>query len=219
MGIDAPCALLTPPHPRDRMRDLRGIEPAEEAGQTTPVDIEVVAGDALKRDHRQTLVLRHQWPCGGHACTRSLIEPRRTCVFWKGSNADGGVGSLAMRGQSMRTIPIAYSAESEPGSCRSEGWPRSGSCGARTDWPGPPRPEPGSQRPLKELESAKRSGPLERLTPIRIFEELRPLGYGGGHDAVRRYAAAWSRTEAEASAVGYVPFSFDPGEAYQFDWR
>ena len=58
----------------------------------------------------------------------------------------------------------------------------------------------------------------ERLTHIRIFEELRSLGYGGGYDAVRRYAAAWSRTETEASAVGYVPLSFDPGEAQQFDW-
>ena len=28
----------------------------------------------------------------------------------------------------------------------------------------------------------------ERLTLIRIFEELRALGYEGGYDAVRRYA-------------------------------
>lgn len=41
----------------------------------------------------------------------------------------------------------------------------------------------------------------ERLTHIRIFEELRTLGYAGGYDAVRRYAASWSRTENEASAA------------------
>jgi transposase len=58
----------------------------------------------------------------------------------------------------------------------------------------------------------------ERLTHIRIFEELRGLGYDGGYDAVRRYAAGWSKTETEASAAAYVPLSFDPGEAYQFDW-
>jgi hypothetical protein len=28
----------------------------------------------------------------------------------------------------------------------------------------------------------------ERLTLIRMFEELRALGYEGGYDAVRRYA-------------------------------
>src|ERR1700680_643786 len=31
----------------------------------------------------------------------------------------------------------------------------------------------------------------ERLTLIRMFEELRGLGYAGGYDAVRRYAKAW----------------------------
>jgi transposase len=58
----------------------------------------------------------------------------------------------------------------------------------------------------------------ERLTRIRIFEDLRALGYDGGYDAVRRYAAVWSRAQSEASAAAYVPLSFDPGEAYQFDW-
>jgi hypothetical protein len=35
---------------------------------------------------------------------------------------------------------------------------------------------------------------------------------------VRRYAAALSKSESAASAAAYVPLSFDPGEAYQFDW-
>lgn len=33
----------------------------------------------------------------------------------------------------------------------------------------------------------------ERLTLIRLFEELRGRGYGGGYDAVRRYARRWSK--------------------------
>ena len=58
----------------------------------------------------------------------------------------------------------------------------------------------------------------ERLTLIRIFEELRALGYAGGYDAVRRYARRWSREHASATAQAYVPLTFAPGEAYQFDW-
>jgi len=58
----------------------------------------------------------------------------------------------------------------------------------------------------------------ERLTLIRIFEELRGLGYAGGYDAVRRYARGWRREHAATSVAAYVPLSFAPGEAYQFDW-
>src|SRR5271156_4546667 len=58
----------------------------------------------------------------------------------------------------------------------------------------------------------------ERLTLIRVFETLRELGYEGGYDAVRRYAAGWLRERSIATAAAYVPLSFAPGEAYQFDW-
>src|SRR3954470_10440473 len=58
----------------------------------------------------------------------------------------------------------------------------------------------------------------ERLTLIRIFEDLRGLGYGGGYDAVRRYAKAWCQERGAAMAEAYVPLTFAPGEAYQFDW-
>ncbi len=68
------------------------------------------------------------------------------------------------------------------------------------------------------LEENSRRPKRERLTRIRIFEELQAQGYEGGYDAVRRYAATWSEVEVAASAGAYVPLSFDPGEAYQFDW-
>ncbi len=58
----------------------------------------------------------------------------------------------------------------------------------------------------------------ERLTLIRIFEELRALGYEGSYDAVRRYARVWGQARGSATAQAYVPLSFAPGEAYQFDW-
>ena len=58
----------------------------------------------------------------------------------------------------------------------------------------------------------------ERLTLIRIFEDLRALGYEGGYDAVRRYARGWRKEHQAATADAFVPLSFAPGEAYQFDW-
>src|SRR5438132_14124658 len=58
----------------------------------------------------------------------------------------------------------------------------------------------------------------ERLTLIRIFEELRALGYEGSYDAIRRYAKRWRAERGAATAEAYIPLSFAPGEAYQFDW-
>jgi len=58
----------------------------------------------------------------------------------------------------------------------------------------------------------------ERLTFQRIYEALRLEGYQGGYDAVRRYGRSWERRHAANAADAYVPLSFAPGEAYQFDW-
>ena len=58
----------------------------------------------------------------------------------------------------------------------------------------------------------------ERLTLVRLYEELRGLGYTGGYDAVRRYARSWQREHNAASASAFVPLAFAPGEAFQFDW-
>jgi hypothetical protein len=40
----------------------------------------------------------------------------------------------------------------------------------------------------------------------------------GGYDTVRRYARLWTKEHGAATAAVYVPLSFAPGEAYQFDW-
>lgn len=58
----------------------------------------------------------------------------------------------------------------------------------------------------------------ERLTMIRIFETLAGLGYEGGYDAVRRYIRSWHQERSVATSAAFVPLSFAPGEAYQFDW-
>ena len=64
-----------------------------------------------------------------------------------------------------------------------------------------------------------RSHLKDRLSLLRIHEDLGALGYGGGYDAVRRYAKAWRRRRRLLSpSQAYVPLIFYPGEAYQFDW-
>src|SRR5438105_15743618 len=47
----------------------------------------------------------------------------------------------------------------------------------------------------------------ERLTLIRIFEELRALGHEGSYDAVRRYAKRWRAARGVATAEAYVPLT------------
>ena len=83
-----------------------------------------------------------------------------------------------------------------------------------------PRPKLGRWKgELDRLLAANAEAPArERLTLIRIFEELRALGYEGGYDAVRRYASAWAKSNASTTASAFVPLTFAPGEAYQFDW-
>src|SRR6266436_3928197 len=83
-----------------------------------------------------------------------------------------------------------------------------------------PRPKLGRWREGLDGLLAENAGKSvrERLTLIRLFEELRGLGYDGGYDAVRRYARSWEKARGAAGAAAFVPLSFAPGEAYQFDW-
>ena len=97
---------------------------------------------------------------------------------------------------------------------------RSGATEFRYERGEQPQPKLGAWRgELDRLltENAGRAS-RERLTLMRVFEALRGLGYAGGYDAVRRYARGWQRARAAVSAAAYVPLSFAPGEAYQFDW-
>ncbi len=41
---------------------------------------------------------------------------------------------------------------------------------------------------------------------------------GDDREDTRRYAIAWREKRASATADAYVPLTFAPGEAYQFDW-
>ena len=81
-----------------------------------------------------------------------------------------------------------------------------------------PRIGPWRERLEALLEENEAKAARERLTVIRLFEELRSLGYEGSYAAVRRYTMAWRERFKRGTADAYVPLSFAPGEAYQFDW-
>lgn len=97
---------------------------------------------------------------------------------------------------------------------------RSGATEFRYERAEQPQPKLGAWRDELDRLLAENAGRAsrERLTLMRVFEALRGLGYGGGYDAVRRYARGWQRSRSEVSAAAFVPLSFAPGEAYQFDW-
>ena len=83
-----------------------------------------------------------------------------------------------------------------------------------------PRPKLGAWTGELEriLTANETKAARERLTLIRVFEELRGLGYEGGYDAVRRNARSWRRDRSASVSAAFVPLSFAPGEACQFDW-
>jgi transposase len=97
---------------------------------------------------------------------------------------------------------------------------RSGATGFSYERKVQPKPKIG---PIKDkldaLLAANEARPArERLTAVRIFEEVRGMGFAGGYDAIRRYVHDWREERSSAAAAAFVPLSFAPGEAFQFDW-
>ncbi len=58
----------------------------------------------------------------------------------------------------------------------------------------------------------------ERRSTQRLFEGLRGRGYDGAHDSVHRFTKSWRDEKDRTPTHAFVPLSFAPGEAYQFDW-
>ena len=65
----------------------------------------------------------------------------------------------------------------------------------------------------QDLKRPKRA----QRTAMRLFEDLQREGYQGAYDSVVRHVRAFRQLPTRPSDA-YVPLSFDPGEAYQFDW-
>jgi transposase len=69
------------------------------------------------------------------------------------------------------------------------------------------------------LEAEAKLPRRERRSAQRIFEELQARGYTGAHDSIHRFVKSWRDANTRAvAAKAFIPLSFEPGEAYQFDW-
>ena len=64
-----------------------------------------------------------------------------------------------------------------------------------------PRIGPWRERLDALLDENDRKSARERLTLIRLFEEIQGLGYEGSYAAVRRYAIAWRQERSSATAA------------------
>jgi transposase len=62
----------------------------------------------------------------------------------------------------------------------------------------------------------------QRRTLKQLHSDLVQLGYTGSYDRVAAFARAWRQEQQEAKRTAakntFVPLSFAPGEAFQFDW-
>jgi len=81
-----------------------------------------------------------------------------------------------------------------------------------------PRLGPYIEGLVEKLEKDKALPKRQRRTSQKLFQELQQEGYEGGYDSVRRYVRRWHLSQAKAVGQVFIPLSFDPGEAFQFDW-
>jgi transposase len=82
-----------------------------------------------------------------------------------------------------------------------------------------PRPklEPYQSRLVQALEEDRGKPQRQRRSALLLFEQIQREGFAGGYDSVRRFVQKWRRQGQEV-VKAFVPLSFAPGEAFQFDW-
>ena len=72
------------------------------------------------------------------------------------------------------------------------------------------------------LTSNARLGRKQRRTVLQMYNALVPLGYTGSYSRVAAFARGFRQQQHEAARTtgrgAFVPLTFAPGEAFQFDW-
>jgi len=82
-----------------------------------------------------------------------------------------------------------------------------------------PRPklEPFKEQLIQALEEDQKKPEKHQRTALLLFEMIQRSGFAGGYDTVRRFVKNW-RGQNKGATKAFVPLSFAPGEAFQFDW-
>ena len=72
------------------------------------------------------------------------------------------------------------------------------------------------------LVAEARKGRKQRRNLRRLYADLAVLGFQGSYDRVAAFARSWRQTQQEVARTAgrgtFVPLTFAPGEAFQFDW-
>jgi len=69
------------------------------------------------------------------------------------------------------------------------------------------------------LQADSHRGKRERRTVGAYFESIRAMGFTGSKNLVYGYCRAWKQEQGNAPRhAGFIPLSFEMGEAFQFDW-
>jgi len=133
-------------------------------------------------------------------CMETVLKIRRLCLV-EGQS----ISEVARRFQLSRTTVRKYLKDPSPPAYHQTH----------------PRPKPqlaAFETQLTDwLEQDLKRPKREQRSAMRLFEDLQREGYRGAYDSVVRHVRA-HRQSPSRSADAYIPLSFDPGEAYQFDW-
>ena len=130
----------------------------------------------------------------------TILKIRRLCLVDKLS-----ISEVARRFQLSRNTVSKYLSDDSPPSyhqAKPRHRPRLGPfCDQLTLW----------------LEQDLKRPKREQRTATALFQGLQDEGYEGAYDSVSRFVKVF-REKAPSLSKAFVPLSFAPGEAYQFDW-
>lgn len=78
--------------------------------------------------------------------------------------------------------------------------------------------DPYKEQLINWLKSDIHRGKRERRTTKALFEAIRALGYSGSRGPVYEFCKDWQDERNKPRHAGFVPMSYELGEAFQFDW-